>query len=142
MPRNKALDYAYDLGLDLVCVAPSAKPPVCKVMDYKKYLFELSKKKRLAKKNQVVVQIKEIRLRPTIDVGDYNTKVKNARKFLEKGNKVKVSVSFRGRMITHKELGVKLLQKFVEDTKEVSTPQARAKMEGKNLFLLLEPIKK
>lgn len=128
--------------MDLLCININAKPPVCRIADYQKYTFELQKKKKQARKNQIIVQVKEIRMRPTIDVGDYNTKLKNAIKFLSKGDKVKVSVSFRGRMITHKELGVKVLKRFVEDTKDYAVVTSRPKMEGKNMFLLLEPIKK
>ena len=105
---------AEDANLDLVLVAPKAKPPVAKIMDYGKYRFELQKKQREARKKQKVVNIKEVRLSPTIDTNDFNTKMKNARKFLSKGDKVKVSIRFKGRAITHKDIGRDVLNRFAE----------------------------
>lgn len=142
MNINAALEIAYDQDLDLVCVAPQAKPPVCKVMDYKKYKFEQQKKERLAKKNQTVTQMKEIRLSPTIDIGDFNTKLKNGQKFLEAGDKLKLSIRFRGRMIVHKELGRQVLERYAEGCSEIATITQRAKMDGRSMFMVLEPNKK
>ncbi len=142
MGINEALDIAYDQDLDLVAVAPNAKPPVCKVMDYKKYKFEQQKKERLAKKNQVVNQMKEIRLSPVIDIGDFNTKLKRGQKFLENGDKLKLSIRFKGRMIVHKDLGRQVLERYAEACKEIATVTQRAKMDGRNMFMVLEPIKK
>lgn len=142
MNINAALDIAYDQDLDLVCVAPQAKPPVCKVMDYQKYKFEQQKKERLAKKNQTVTQMKEIRLSPTIDIGDFNTKLKNGQKFLEAGDKLKLSIRFRGRMIVHKELGRQVLERYAEGCSEIATITQRAKMDGRSMFMVLEPNKK
>lgn len=142
MNINAALDVAYDQDLDLVCVAPQAKPPVCKVMDYKKYKFEQQKKERMAKKNQSTTQMKEIRLSPTIDIGDFNTKLKNGQKFLEAGDKLKLSIRFRGRMIVHKDLGRQVLERYAEACKELATVTQRPKMDGRSMFMVLEPIKK
>ena len=119
--KQEALKMAEDANLDLVLVAPKAKPPVAKIMDYGKYRFELQKKQREARKKQKVVNIKEVRLSPTIDTNDFNTKMKNARKFLSKGDKVKVSIRFKGRAITHKDIGRDVLNRFAEATEDVAT---------------------
>ena len=116
--KREALQIAEQENLDLVLVAPKAKPPVAKVMDYGKYRFELQKKQREARKKQKTVNVKEVRLSPTIDTNDFNTKMKNARKFLAKGDKVKVSIRFRGRAITHKDIGREVLSRFAEETKD------------------------
>ena len=142
MTLNEGLTIAYDQDLDLVAVAAQAKPPVCKVMDYKKYKFEQQKKERIAKKNQSVTQMKEIRLGPNIDIGDFNTKLKNGQKFLEAGDKLKLSIRFRGRMIVHKDLGRQVLEKYAENCKEYATVTQRPKMDGRSMFMVLEPIKK
>ena len=130
---------AEDANLDLVLVAPKAKPPVAKIMDYGKYRFELQKKQREARKKQKVVNIKEVRLSPTIDTNDFNTKMKNARKFLSKGDKVKVSIRFKGRAITHKDIGRDVLNRFAEATEDVATVESKAKMDGRSMFLMLAP---
>ena len=119
--KQEALKLAEQANLDLVLVAPKAKPPVAKIMDYGKYRFELQKKQREARKKQKVINVKEVRLSPTIDTNDFNTKVKNARKFLTKGDKVKVSIRFKGRAITHKEIGREVLDSFAAVTVVVST---------------------
>ena len=116
--KREALQIAEQENLDLVLVAPKAKPPVAKVMDYGKYRFELQKKQREARKKQKTVNVKEVRLSPTIDTNDFNTKMKNARKFLAKGDKVKVSIRLRGRAITHKDIGREVLSRFAEETKD------------------------
>ena len=137
--KQEALKMAEDANLDLVLVAPKAKPPVAKIMDYGKYRFELQKKQREARKKQKVVNIKEVRLSPTIDTNDFNTKMKNARKFLSKGDKVKVSIRFKGRAITHKDIGRDVLNRFAEATEDVATVESKAKMDGRSMFLLLAP---
>jgi translation initiation factor IF-3 len=137
--KSEALAMARHVNLDLVMVAPGAKPPVCRIMDYGKYRFEQQKKDREARKNQKVISIKEIRLSPSIEEHDFNTKMRNARKFLEKGDKVKVSVRFRGRAITHSNLGRQVLEKLARECAEVSVVEARPKMEGRSMFLVLAP---
>lgn len=137
--KREALQIAEQESLDLVLVAPKAKPPVAKVMDYGKYRFELQKKQREARKKQKTVNVKEVRLSPTIDTNDFNTKMKNARKFLAKGDKVKVSIRFRGRAITHKDIGREVLSRFAEETKDVASVESKAKMDGRSMFLMLAP---
>ncbi|MBR5571529.1 MAG: translation initiation factor IF-3 [Oscillospiraceae bacterium] len=139
MSAAEALDIADERGLDLVKISPQAVPPVCKLMNYGKFRFEQSKREKEAKKNQHVVEIKEIRMSPGIDVGDFNTKLKNAQKFLTDGNRVKVSVRFRGREMAHTEIGKTLLEKFAEQCAEVSTMEKSAKMEGRNMSIFLAP---
>ena len=134
-----ALRMAEEAGLDLVKIAPQATPPVCKIMDYGKYKFEQGKREKEARKNQHVVEIKEIRMSPGIDVGDFNTKLKNAQKFLADGNRVKVSVRFRGREMAHTEIGRDLLNKFAEQCAETATLEKAAKMEGRNMSIFLSP---
>ena len=134
-----AMRAAEEAGLDLVKIAPQAVPPVCKVLDYGKYRFEQQKKEKEARKNQHVVEIKEIRMSPGIDVGDFNTKLKNAQKFLTEGNRVKVSVRFRGREMAHTEIGRELLKKFAEQCAEVATMDKAAKLEGRNMSIFLSP---
>ena len=137
--KQEALKLAEQANLDLVLVAPKAKPPVAKIMDYGKYRFELQKKQREAKKKKKVINVKEVRLSPTIDTNDFNTKVKNARKFLTKGDKVKVSIRFKGRAITHKEIGREVLDRFAAETDDVATVESKAKMDGRSMFLMLAP---
>ena len=139
MSADEALNIADERGLDLVKISPQAVPPVCKLMNYGKFRFEQSKREKEAKKNQHVVEIKEIRMSPSIDVGDFNTKLKNAQKFLADGNRVKVSVRFRGREMAHTEIGKTLLEKFAEQCAEVSTMEKSAKMEGRNMSIFLAP---
>ncbi|SEO81990.1 bacterial translation initiation factor 3 (bIF-3) [Amphibacillus marinus] len=138
--RQEALEIAGNRNLDLVLVAPTAKPPVCRIMDYGKYRFEQQKKEKEARKNQKIINVKEVRLSPGIEDHDFNTKLKNARKFLEKGDKVKVSIRFRGRAITHKDLGRKVLEKMADECKDLSTIEQRPKMDGRSMFLMLAPI--
>ena len=139
MSAAEALDIAEERGLDLVKISPQAQPPVCKLMNYGKYKFEQSKREKEAKKNQHVVKIKEIRMSPGIDVGDFNTKLKNAQKFLADGNRVKVSVRFRGREMAHTEIGRDLLNKFAEQCAEVAIMDKAAKLEGRNMSMFLSP---
>lgn len=137
--RQEALEIAETRNLDLVLVAPKAKPPVCRIMDYGKYRFEQQKKDKEARKKQKVINVKEVRLSPGIEEHDFNTKLRNARKFLDKGDKVKVSIRFRGRAITHKELGQKVLERFAEACNDIATVEQRAKMEGRSMFMMLAP---
>ncbi|HIW88446.1 translation initiation factor IF-3 [Ligilactobacillus pabuli] len=138
--KKDALALAEQNSLDLVLVAPKAKPPVAKIMDYGKYRFELQKKQREARKKQRVINVKEVRLSPTIDTNDFNTKVKNARKFLSKGDKVKVSIRFRGRAITHKDIGREVLNNFATETQDVASVESKPKMDGRSMFLMLAPL--
>ena len=138
---QKAQEIAVERGMDLVKIAPQAKPPVCKIMDYGKFRFEQAKREKEARKNQRVVEIKEIRLTPNIDVGDLNTKVKNACRFLKDGDKVKVSVRFRGREVTHSSLGQDLLHRFAELCSECSTVEKQPKLEGRQMLMFLAPAK-
>lgn len=139
MPKAEAQAIADEQELDLVLVQANAKPPVAKIMDYGKFRFDSQKKQREQRKNQKIVSIKEVRLSPTIDDNDFNTKKKNAVKFLEKGNKVKVSIRFRGRAITHKEIGREMMDRFATDLEEIAKVESRAKMEGRSMFMVLAP---
>ncbi|API94124.1 translation initiation factor IF-3 [Virgibacillus pantothenticus] len=138
--RQEALEIAQKRNLDLVLVAPNAKPPVCRIMDYGKYRFEQQKKEKEARKKQKVINVKEVRFTPGIGDHDFETKLKNARKFLEKGDKVKAAVRFRGRAITHKELGREVLDRFAEEVKDIATVETKPKMEGRNMFMMLAPV--
>lgn len=137
--RKEAMRLAEESNLDLVLVSPNAKPPVARIMDYGKYRYEQQKKEREARKNQKIVNVKEIRLSPTIDDHDFDTKLRNARKFLEKGDKVKVSIRFRGRAITHKDIGRVVLERMAEATSDVAQVESKAKMDGRSMFLMLAP---
>ncbi|UQS85270.1 translation initiation factor IF-3 [Apilactobacillus apisilvae] len=136
---SEAMKLAEDAGLDLVVVAPKAKPMVAKVLDYGKYRFEQQKKARQARKKQKVVSVKEIRLSPTIDTNDFNTKLKRTKTFLSKGEKVRVSIRFKGRAITHKEIGRDVLNRMADSTSDVANVTQRAKMDGRSMFLMLAP---
>ena len=139
MSSAEALRIAEEKELDLVKIAPNAVPPVCKIMDYGKFRFEQLKKEKEAKKNQRVVEVKEIRMSPSIDTNDLNTKVKNAVKFLKDGNRVKVTVRFRGREMAHTSLGEVLLKQFGESCAEVAAVEKGAKLEGRNMSMFLSP---
>lgn len=139
MSSKEALKLAQSQNLDLVNIAPNAQPPVCKIMDFGKYRFELQKREKENRKNQKVVNIKEVQLSPSIDTNDFNTKCKNAMKFLSKGDKVKVTVRFRGREVTHSEIGETLLAKFAENCHEVGSVERPAKLEGRNMTMFLAP---
>ena len=130
---------AEEAGMDLVKISPNAVPPVCKIMDYSKYCFDQKKREKEAKKNQKVVEIKEIRMSPSIDTNDLNTKVKAAQKFLADGNRVKVSVRFRGREMAHTNLGEKLLMDFAEACAETATMEKNPKLEGRFMAMFLTP---
>ena len=137
--KAEALKIAEQANLDVVLVAPNAKPPVARIMDYGKFRFEQQKKEREARKKQKVINVKEVRLSPTIDVNDFNTKLRNARKFLEKGDKVKASIRFKGRAITHKEIGQKVLDRLAEETADLASVEQKPKMDGRSMFLVLSP---
>ena len=139
MSAAPAQRIADEQGLDLVKISPQATPPVCKLMDYGKFRFEQGKREKEAKKNQHVVEIKEIRMSPGIDVGDFNTKLKNAQKFLADGNRVKVSVRFRGREMAHTDIGKDLLVRFAEQCAEVATLDKEPKLEGRSMSIFLSP---
>lgn len=141
LSRNEALNTAESSNLDLVCVSPQATPPVCKIMDYGKYRFEKQKKQKEAKKHQKTIALKEIRLSPVIDKHDMETKLKKTRQMLEKGDKVKVTMRFRGRQITHVEVGQKVLELFMEEIRDVAQIEKDAKLEGRQLFMILAPKK-
>ena len=137
MSSAEALKIAESRNLDLVKIAPTAKPPVCKIVDYGKYRFEMAKKEKEAKKNQHVIETKEIRLSLKIDTHDFETKVNHAKKFLEYGNKVKVSIRFRGREMAHPEIGTKTMERFAEACAEWSTVVKPAKLEGRQMLMFL-----
>lgn len=139
VPIKEAQALAAQKNLDLVKIAPQAAPPVCKVMDYGKYLFEQTKKEKEAKKNQKTIEVKEIRLSPSIDEHDFGFKQKNALKFLKDGNKVKVSVRFRGREMNYTRQGEEVLLRFAEGLSEVGAPDRRPKLEGRNMSMFLVP---
>ena len=139
MSAREALERAVEADLDLVKISPTAVPPVCKLMDYGKYKFEQTKREKEAKKNQRVVEIKEIRMSPSIDVNDFNVKLRNAQKFLGEGNRVKVTVRFRGREMAHTDIGRNLLVKFAEDCGEVATLDKEPKLDGRHMSIFLSP---
>ena len=141
MSADEALRIAEEQGMDLVKISPQANPPVCKLMDYGKYRFEQGKREKEARKNQHVVEIKEIRMSPGIDIGDFNVKLKNAQKFLADGDRVKVTVRFRGREMAHTDIGKKLLDQFAEQCAEAATVDKGAKLEGRNMSIFLSPKK-
>jgi len=139
LPLHEALLLAENSQLDLVEVSPTAVPPVCRIMDFGKYKYQLSKKQQEAKKKQVQVQLKEVKLRPKTDEHDLQFKIKHVRRFLEEGNKAKITVVFRGREITHMELGQTALEKFVEDLQDIALIEVKPKMEGRNMFIIVAP---
>ena len=132
-----ARNMAEEKSLDLVLVAPQANPPVCKIMNYGKYKFEQAKKEKEAKKKQKVVEIKEIRITPNIEEHDFGFKAKNARKFIEDGNKLKITVRFKGREINNSKLGEDVLNRFIENLSDISVVDKAPKLEGKNMFIML-----
>lgn len=140
--RNEAIAAAKELGLDLVEVAATAEPPVCRIIDYGKFKYETQKKKQEAKKRQTVIQIKEIKLRPKTDEHDYQTKVNHIRRFIEAGDRCKVTIFFRGREIVHKDRGQTMLDRVIEDTKDIAKVEQDARAEGRTLFMLLTPLPK
>ncbi len=139
MALNNALKLAAEQNLDLVKIAPQAKPPVCKIMDYGKYRFEQAKREKEARKNQKVIDIKEIRLSLNIDTHDFNTKLSHAKKFIASGNKVKVSIRFRGREMGHPEIGSEIMKRFAASCGDVANVEKPAKLEGRSMIMFLAP---
>ena len=138
----KAQELADEKELDLVLMSPNADPPVCKIMDYGKYRFDQLKKEKENRKNQKIVDTKEIKMTPSIDTHDFETKMNHARKFLSNGDKLKVTIRFRGREINHSSLGVQLLERVTEALKESGNVEKKPKLEGKNMFMIVSPIEK
>ena len=134
---KEALEIAEEKKLDLVLVAPNAKPPVCKIMNYGKYKFEQAKKEKEAKKKQKIAEVKEIRITPNIEEHDFGFKSKNARKFIEDGNKVKITVRFKGREVNNSKLGEEVLNKFIENLSDIANVDKQPKLEGRNMFIML-----
>ena len=139
MDAKSAQKLAIESGLDLVKISPNAQPPVCKIMDFGKYKFELAKREKENRKNQKVVNIKEVQLSPSIDTNDFNTKAKQAIKFLKSGDKVRVKVRFRGRELSHSEIGKDLLDRFAQAVQEFGNVDKPAKMEGRNMIMFITP---
>ena len=139
MSLKDALLEAQNRNLDLVEIAPNAKPPVCRIMDYGKYRYEQQKRDKDTRKKQKIVNVKEVKLRPKIEEHDFNVKLKNALKFIESGDKVKITIMFRGRELMHVDLGKKVLDRMAEELKEVATIEREAKLEGKNMILIVAP---
>ncbi|UTR11341.1 MULTISPECIES: translation initiation factor IF-3 [Evansella] len=137
--KQEALEMAQNANLDLVMVAPNAKPPVCRIMDYGKFRYEQQKKDKEARKKQKVINVKEVRLSPNIEEHDFNTKLRNARKFLTKGDKVKAAIRFRGRAITHSQIGKDVLERLAKECEDIATVEQKPKMEGRSMFLVLAP---
>ena len=137
MDLYSALEIAYEKNLDLVLVAPNGNPPVCKIMNYGKYKFEQAKKEKEAKKKQKTFEVKELRITPNTEEHDFNFKVKNAKKFIEDGCKVKITVRFRGRELNYAKQGEDILNKFIDELSEVATPEKKPILEGKNMFIIL-----
>lgn len=142
MPTARALELADEEALDLVEISPTAVPPVCRIMDYGKFKFEQSKKAHEAKKRQTRIQVKEIKFRPGTDEGDYQVKLRNLMRFLNEGNKVKVTLRFRGREMAHRELGYKLLKRVEDDLSELGSVEQHPLMEGRQMVMVMAPHKK
>lgn len=141
MSIREALQKAQEAELDLVEIVPQAKPPVCRIMDHGKFLFEQSKKRHVAKKKQKQVQVKEIKFRPTTDEGDYQVKLRSLIRFLEEGDKAKVTLRFRGRELTHQDIGQQLLKRLESDLAEHGTIEQHARLEGRQMVMLIAPKK-
>ena len=139
-PTSQALRIAESEGYDLVEIAPQADPPVCRIMDYGKFKYDQAIKAKQARKNQSKIETKEMKFRPKIDVGDYTTKKKHVLRFLEAGNKVKITIMFRGREMAHPEQGLSILERLAEDLKDVAVVENQPKMEGRNMHMLIAPL--
>ncbi|MCK0119619.1 MAG: translation initiation factor IF-3 [Yoonia sp.] len=139
---DRAMGMAADAGLDLVEISPNANPPVCKIMDFGKFKYETQKKEAEARKKQKIIEIKEVKFRPNTDTNDYNVKMRNVFKFLENGDKVKVTLRYRGREMAHQDLGRQLLERVAEDTKEAGRVENFPKMEGRQMVMLIGPLPK
>ena len=136
---REGLDMAAEVGLDLVEVSPNADPPVCKILDFGKFKYEIQKKKAEARKKQKVIEVKEVKLRPNIDDNDYEVKMRSMKKFLEEGDKVKVTLRFRGREMAHQDLGMKVLERVREELDELGKVEQHAKMEGRQMVMVIAP---
>ena len=139
MQLKQAIQQARDEGLDLIEISPNANPPVCKIMDMGKYKYDLQKKANQAKKKQKVVSLKEIKLRPGTEIHDYNFKIKNAKKFITKGDKVKFTVKFKGREMQHINLGRDLMKRIIDDTKDIGKVETHPKFEGRQMIMIIQP---
>ena len=142
MFTREAIQYATESGMDLVEVSPTAEPPVCRVMDFGKYLFEINKKQQTARKKQKQIQVKEVKFRPTTDEGDYQIKLRNLTRFLTEGDKAKVTLRFRGRELLHQELGIEILERIKKDLLELAQIEQFPRLEGKQMVMILGPKKK
>ena len=140
LPTQEAINIAKQEGLDLIEISPNANPPVCKIIDIGKYKYDLQKKAHKAKKKQKIVNLKEIKLRPVTEIHDYSFKIKNAQKFLTKGDKVKFTVQFRGREMQHTDLGYKLMQRIADDTAKIGKIEVKPKFEGRQIIMIVQPI--
>ena len=140
LPLKKAIELAKEEGLDLIEISPNANPPVCKIMDMGKYKYDLQKKANQAKKKQKIISLKELKLRPGTEIHDYNFKLKNAKKFLTKGDKVKFTVRFKGREMQHIQLGKDLMDRIITDTKEVGKIETHPKFEGRQMIMIIQPL--
>ena len=140
MPLKRAVDLAKQEGLDLIEISPNANPPVCKIMDMGKYKYDLQKKANLARKKQKIVSLKEIKLRPGTETHDYNFKIKNAKKFIVKGDKVKFTVKFKGREMQHTNLGKELMSRIIEETKDIAKVESEPKFEGRQMVMIIQPL--
>jgi translation initiation factor IF-3 len=138
---ERALTLAEDAGLDLVEISPNAQPPVCKIMDYGKYKYETQKKEAEARKNQKIIEIKEVKFRPNTDTHDYDVKMRSVFKFLDEGDKVKITLRFRGREMAHQELGRQLLERVAEDVKEIGKVESMPRLEGRQMVMMIGPVK-
>ena len=139
LPIKKAIEAAKNDGLDLIEISPNANPPVCKIMDIGKYKYDLQKKASKAKKNQRISVLKELKLRPGTEIHDYNFKIKNAKKFLAKGDKVKFTVKFKGREMQHVQLGKDLMERIIADTKDIGQVEVNPKFEGRQMIMIIQP---
>jgi translation initiation factor IF-3 len=139
VPVREALQMAFAAGLDLVEIAPQAQPPVCKILDFGKFKYELQKRKNEARKKQRVIEVKEIKMRPGIDEHDYQVKMRSMRRFIEEGDKVKVTIRFRGREMMHQDLGLKVLDRVREELETLSKVEQHAKLEGKQMVMVIAP---
>ncbi len=139
-PTKQAIELAKQEELDLIEISPNANPPVCKIIDIGKYKYELQKKANKAKKKQKVINLKEIKLRPVTETHDYNFKIKNAQRFLEKGDKVKFTVKFKGREMQHTDLGKDLMDKIIEETKDIAKIESKPKFEGRQMVMIIQPL--
>ena len=140
LATQRAINVAKEEGLDLIEISPNANPPICKIIDVGKYKYDLQKKANKAKKKQKIINLKEIKLRPVTEIHDYNFKIKNAKKFLEKGDKVKFTVKFRGREMQHTHLGDKLMDRIINDTAELGKVEIKPKMEGRQIIMIVQPL--